>query len=388
MNNLIFGVSSLAGVVLDTYNEKKYVRRMFSLPAQERKIAKHNILDKISLLSSQLEKLGRMKKEDVHHIAIDLPPIFRILLMDSPSMLSFLNKYELHVFFEIPISKRLLNIDSGYMVEFVELSGNVETISVKDFTEFKIGRIDERDFTIAELVLSLAYSGVIHINPEKDIHRVIYEKVIVNNPELCMGILKNISNILLNGMKPIHESFKEVADAYSIGKYRPQYIEEKRKVLFNESMMQTPIITEITSDLVIFFNIDFQDVDIKKGYIMSIGKISTNESAVYIYQNKKTLIISLFNGKSNHVSCVDISLGRFVFCFHFKQNSSLDIYRNTLLVSSKKVSLQMVLRGKIVIGANLKGGDNGRFLLSDCMVMNSANLLLIKEFMALLSNNN
>lgn len=338
-------------------------------------------------LYERLEKDFASKSEEILH---SLPQFLRMGLIESKETWGkIVNKYDLLVM--VSTSKDLLNlanIDGNFSVSKSIRSErlDVQFLEENDFRSSKIIKTRTHEFSVQDFVLSVGYHGTFHLKANKRPElEDLYSEFILKQPEKSMQLAFEIAEVLLNGFKEIISKLSGNNDAYcDINSIQPRIVESGALIKFTDgvpaskfdnSFLQLPVRSQKSRGIRICTEIELVS-PVEVGYIFAYGNRRSKKLVSLTYTPKALVLSTIFENRKTSLVIKDVSQlqnGRHKVevCLYTNGEMLIAINEKTEAFLDARGRFEL-FDGKLMIGSDLSGKKNGRFLNS-CLSIEAIN---------------
>lgn len=299
---------------------------------------------------------------------------YRIMFLDKNPWITEINRFD---FLKLAVVSSEFNEYQKILVGNFNykkiLPNNINTnleISIETFFDSKILKSDKFEYTIKEFILSLAYTGDLHMSPDKNEEKINYinETLFIKYPEFTYDVTDSISKVLID----IFDEFYSLLNGNSNGisssnKFQPFVSTDEKtfgEIVYNHSLTQFPIRKKKNKGIRFCLELRLLENNKNKNQILSYGHRNNPELSVDIYQSKTYLIIQIKKSKQITIKLDVKDLFNKLFflevCIY--PNGQIVTAINEHLKTTDKLNEPInIIDGKVIIGANLNGDKFGNF---------------------------
>lgn len=314
-------------------------------------------------------------ENDSERLFNSLPLFHRIMYLDQPNpwveqinRFDFLRLATLSSDFDI---YQKINIGNFKYKRITPLNKiDIIELELADFLSRPILSSGNFEYTAQEFILSLAYTGGIHMKPDKNKEKInfLYENLFLNYPDFCFELTKAISKIFIDIYDELYSLAVGDNNGHSLNiNYQAKIVDNGKLLdgaLFEKAYMQFPIRAKNKMGIRIYIEIKTSTIS-NRNVILAYGHRKNKKLNLLIWQQKTKIIASISTDKVNRTIVVDIETlldHFFTFEIAVYPNGKVSTSINELLKSVDDLEHDVeIIDGKVILGSNLDGTEFGTF---------------------------
>lgn len=334
---------------------------------------------KLSKSTRGVKHYLNLKKDfesDKERLAISLPLFLRIMYLDQPNpWLNEINRFDfIHLFVTNSSFGTLSSHVSNKISYCTSISTSKSPSKVLEESEFLntiILEIDNEKYNLQEFVLGVAYTGGLHMQPEKAKDKILHDQFVEPFDEIAIDILYQISKIFLDVYDELYSFFLGDSNSYKSNFNFAPIIFQNEKVLdgslFDKAYMQIPLRKKRGKGIRICLEIKFDNSETKKDSpILYLGHRKNTQLLVRLFRNGDSVMFSVQTEKANAVikyQLNEVDIDSYLQLeFALYPNGVMLIAVNGIVKDLIKLEDSIsIIEGKLILGSDLSGSSFGKF---------------------------
>ncbi|MBZ9631322.1 hypothetical protein LB465_11080 [Salegentibacter sp. LM13S] len=308
-------------------------------------------------------------------ISKSLPLFIRIMYYDTNPWIKQINRFD---FLRLATLDKNFGIIDTKINKWVSYCSKISPkkadhleISLENFFESRILKIQNKLFTVKDFVFALAYNGGIHMVPDKkfeETYNLIYEELFEKYPIIAFNLTEQISQVFVQIFDELYSILIGENNAYAFNtKFAPKIVENGKMLegnLFEHAYLQFPIREKKSKGIRFCLEIKIRN-NSSKNKIFEYGHRQNESLQIKLFQSNNFTVLDVkttndkctlrydLKDKVNEFISLEIAL---------YPSGHLILAINNLVVANGKINDKIsIIDGKVIIGSDLSGNSFGDF---------------------------
>lgn len=308
-------------------------------------------------------------------ISKSLPLFIRIMYYDTNPWIKQINRFD---FLRLAtLDKNFGKIDTkinklvSYCSKISPKKANHLEISLENFFESRILKIQNKLFTVKDFVFALAYNGGIHMVPDKkfeETYNLIYEELFEKYPIIAFNLTEQISQAFVQIFDELYSILIGENNAYAFNtKFAPKIVENGKMLegnLFENAYLQFPIREKKSKGIRFCLEIKIRN-NSSKNKIFEYGHRQNESLQIKLFQSNNFTVLDVKTTNDKCTLRYDLKdkINEFVSLeIALYPSGHLILAINNLVVANGKINDKIsIIDGKVIIGSDLSGNSFGDF---------------------------